>query len=552
MKRALHRRNSFLLFVVVASMLLMTACDNTPATPVPTATTVQSVAPTATTVQSTGNPTAAATPVTSGGIRRAPVGSVTNIERSEPKGELSSHTLEVSNRDAALNSLEARNTPTPQAEATPTEEVATQNGNAPEDWVVILESDFSTEDTGSWMVGEEDGFSSTLEDGRLVQTAEDGTGFFNWADETDNWTDGYISATIELDGDGFGGLTAKLSREDGNWFDIICGISTAGTYGCYKEVDSQNEKMAGGRSSAIKKTGINELALLGVGDEFTFYINGKQVKQFSGEGLVEGTWGTYVESPQGTTTNMAIDRVLFMGPGEEPIDEPTPTAEPDDPTEEPAPTDEPTEEPVDEPTATATTIVEENVIVSTDFSEDEGTWATGEGDTYSVRVEDGKLVVAALAAGNVVGTIPTEAGELADARIEATFLVEDTSSEDQPGFVGVSARSQEFLSDFEDWAQVFCGINNLGDYSCYRVSTGSDGSLNFKQIMGGNTSKIKADKENTIALTSNGSRWTFEINGSKVGSFSDNSQKEGGWGVLVLSGDDTTTGYFSQINVYDR
>jgi hypothetical protein len=561
MEKALHRRNSFLLFMVVISMVLMAACDSTPATPVPgpTATKVQSsnpVDPTATTVANVPTPTAVAnvpvTPATKGSLSSAKAGSIILDRRREPKGELSAKTLQVAGRGADLNALEARNTATPIAQATPTEEVGTDAGDAPEDWSVVLDSDFSDGDSGTWMVGDAGDFGASIEDGKLVMTASDGAGFFNWSDETVNWDDGYISAKVELDGAGVVGLSARVLKTEGKFSDIVCIIGNSGGYGCFREIDGKNENVGSGRSSAIKKNVENEIALLGIGEDFTFFINGKKVRSFSGEGVTEGAWGTYLESPAGETTNAAFSRILFMGPSGD-IDEPTPepdiTATPEEdvtatPEEDVTATTEP-----DEPTATVAP-VDEDVVVSTDFSEGEGTWLIGEGDTFLVGVQDGELVVASTTAGGVVATAPDEAMDLTDARIEATFRIEETSG-DQPGLVGVSARSQEFASDFEDWSQVFCGINNDGDYSCNRL-TQSDEGIQFKEVLHGQTDSINAGEQNTIALTSKGSRWTFEINGSKVGSFTDNSQKNGAWGVLVTSRGDSTTGFFSNVSIFNR
>lgn len=550
MEKSLHRRNSVLLFLVMLSMVLMAACDSTPATPVPapTATTGQVVAPTATTAQSSNPaaPTATTaarsntTPATGGSLGSAKAGNIVPITRSAPKGELSTRTLGNAKSGANLSALEARNTATPVAQATPTEEVSNQTSNFPEDWSVVLLSDFSDGDTGSWLTGSDGNISAQLEDDAFVMTAADGSGFYNWAEETNNWDDGYISATLKLDGVGVVGLTARLGKENNKFHGITCVISTTQNYGCYKEIDGVDERVANGRSSAIKKTGTNELALLGMGDDFTFFINGTQVRTFSGEGVTEGAWGTYLESPQGETTSAAFSRILFMGPGGD-ITEPTP--EPEEATATP-------EEEEATPTATAAT-VDEDVIVSTDFSEDGGSWLTGEGDSFSVAVTDGELAVGATTPSSVVATAPEEAMDVAEARIEATLRIEDSSA-DAPGWVGVSARSQEFASNYEDWGQVFCGINNGGDYSCNRLTTANDGIIEFKELLHGTTDSIVDGDSNTIALSSKGNRWTFEINGEKVGSFTDNSQKSGAWGVLVMSGDDATTGYFSKISIYNR
>jgi hypothetical protein len=80
----------------------------------------------------------------------------------------------------------------------------------------------------------------------------------------------------------------------------------------------------------------------------------------------------------------------------------------------------------------------------------------------------------------------------------------------------------------------------------------SDGTINFKEVLRGQTDSIVDGEQNVLSLTGKGSRWTFEINGTKVGSFTDNSVKQGAWGVLVMSGGDTTAGFFSKVEVFER
>ncbi len=563
MRGVLHARKSVLLVLIMVSMLLISACDsdNTPTVPVPTATTAQSVPATATTVQSVAptattptqantNPTATTaannqpTPAPKGSLGGAKAGTISQITRPAPKGDLAKHDLSVAKHDTPLEELEARKTPTTTPEPTPTEEVSTQNGNVPDGWTVVLDDDFSQGDSGTWIVGDAGNFSTDLEDGKLVMTAQGGYGFFNWADETDNWDNGYISATVEIDGSGVVGLAARASKIDGNWNDVLCLISASGNYSIYVELDGGSQRVASGRNTAIKKNDVNELAVLGDGQDFTFFVNGKAIKTFSGGDVEEGAWGTYVESPTGDTTTGAFSRILFMAPGEEPS-EPTATAT----TEEGEATATATVE-EEEATATPTAGTSENAIVSTDFSQDEGTWYTGSGIGYSVSVEDGELAVESDSPNGVVATSADEALDITDGRIEATLRIED-GSEDNPGFVGVSARSQEFASDFEDWSQIFCGISVAGVYSCDRLSMAASGIINFKELLHGETDSIDPSGQNTITLTGKGSRWTFEINGVKVGSFTDNSVKEGAWGVLVLSGDDITTGFFSEISIFE-
>ena len=562
MRGLLYARRSVLLVMIMVSMLVVSACDTAPATPVPNPTQVQSVAPTATAQSSNNNQATPGPggPAPGGKLGTSKAGTVTGVTRSAGKGELASEKLGQAKHDTTFDALDRSTPTTTNPEPTATEAPAGNPTGVPEDWSIVLDSDFSDDDPGAWELGQGDGFATTIENGKLTLTAEDGVGFFKWTEETINWTDGYISATVELDGAGSVGLLARFGKSGGKFNDLICLINSNGNYGCYSEVDGKTTKAASGRSSAMKKTGVNELALLGIGESFSFIVNGKSVKTFAEKNLTEGAWGLYLESPSGETTNAAFSRILFMGPGEEPV-EPTETPEPDIATETPEPDNPATETP--EPggatstprpgggTATPTAATEEDVILSTDFSEDAGTWLMGEGEGFSVSVVDGELVVASTSPSGVVGTAAEEALDVTDARIEATVRVEDGST-DKPGLVGVSGRSQEFASGFEDWSQVFCGINVNGAYSCNRLTKGSGGSVNFKEVLHGETDAIVKDGQNTLALTGKGSRWTFEINGTKVGSFTDNSVKTGAWGVLVLAGDSDTTGFFSKVDIFKR
>ncbi|MEO8286246.1 MAG: hypothetical protein ABI670_07385 [Chloroflexota bacterium] len=582
-------RKSVLMVLAMVFMVILSACDMSPATPTPapspttaqvtapTATTAaQSIAPTATTQQTT---TGQATPATAGKgkIGKASAGTFTSAERPAPKGDLATRSLQVAKGTAPFESIDpARATATvgePEATATT---APSGSATVPEDWSVVLDSDFSDGDAGTWLTGDAGDISAGVEDGTYNMVVKDGSGFYTWAEETDNWTDGYISATLKLTGPGMVGLAARVAKTDGKFSDVVCVISNSGKYGCYTELNGENTKVAAAASSAIKRNGENTLALLGVGNELTFFINGKSIKTFPADDITEGAWGAYAETGPNTTTTGSFSHIVFMGPGEEPSDV-TPTAEPDveatattEPDVEPTATTEevvetPTAEPDVEGTATTEPDVEAtattpavtptagagNVIVSTDFANESGTWYTGEGDGYSVAVTDGELAVVSSNAHGIVATASEESMDLADARIEAVVRIEDESS-DAPGFVGISGRSQEFATDYQDWSQIFCGINNNGDYTCDRLEQSENGTVDFTELLHGNVSTIEAGQPNTIALSAKGSRWTFEINGKKIGSFTDNSVKRGAWGVLVNSGDATTTGFYSKLSVFKR
>lgn len=555
--------------------VLLAACDTSPATPTPAPTATTAAAATATTPANSQSATqtpagisggqATVTTVTSAGkgkLSTAKQGTLKPANPQSPKGDIAKKTIAAAKGKNLLTSIQpARATATRPSSRPTATEVPSASPLYPEDWSVVVDSDFTTGDPGTWLTGDAGDLAADVADGAYNMTVKNGTGFYTWSDETSDWTDGYISATLTIKGNGYGGLVARLDKENDADTNVVCMISNGGRYGCYTEANGEIGVINEATSSDIKRNGENTIGLLAVGSDFVFYINGEATESFSNEDVTEGAWGAYVETPEDTTTVAQFSHILFMGPaGEEPTAEPTEeaTIEPTEeattePTEEA--TAEATEEATTEPTEEATTepgetpTVSGNVILETDFSQDPGTWYTGQGDGYSVDIVDGQLVVEYDTPQGLVTTSADEAQDLKDARFEATLTIKD-ESRSNPGYVGIFARGQQFDTDFQDWSQIFCGINNNSAYTCDLLSNADDGSINFTELIHGKTSAIKGNKENKIALIGKGSRWTFEINGTKVGSFTDNTVKSGAWGILVNSGDATTTGMISKIGIY--
>ncbi len=587
----LFKTRKFVLSVLIlAPVSLLAACDTSPASPTPVATpptaqvvatattqavpsaTTQAAAPTSTTQQSVSGNSTPATGGNKGKLALAPFGSIKAAPSPAPRGDLAARSLSVAQSSSPFDTLSpARATVTiDNSQPTATEPPPATSNGVPDNWSVVLDSDFSTGDPGTWLTGASGNVSANVQDGTYDLVVKDGSGLYTWADETSDWTDGYISATLKITGPGWAGVAGRVSKTGTKFTDIVCEIGNAGTYGCYKDVSGQSTTMGKGSSSAIKRNGINTVALLATGSDFTFFINGKAVKTFTAPEVTEGAWGAYAETDQGSTTTGAFSEILFMGPGDlngavtptvEPTIEASATAVEVQPTDtiEAQPTDTaaatvrvvtrvPTASVVTRGTVTPT-VNPANVIVSTDFSQDSGTWRTGQSAGFLIDVNNGELRVQAQNAHSIIATAPDESIDLADARIVGTVRIEDAGKTDH-GFVGFSARSQEFSSNFADWSQIFCGINNTGAYTCDKLLSASDGTVNFTEVLHGKTSRISSSKPNTIALTGIGNRWTFEVNGFKMGSFTDNSVQHGAWGVLVTSGDAGITGYFSQVSVY--
>ncbi len=305
MKGTSYIRRSLLLLVTLVFMVALAACDTTPATPVPAPTATAVPPTTAPVLQATTAPVAVATSTTAsttsgqqanptpgkGKLSSVHMGVFSELPKQSPKGDLASRSIAALKASNSFDTIEpARTTPTRQSAEPTATEVVNAPTTVPDGWSVVLDSDFSTGDAGTWIVGDGGDVAATVENGAYNLLVKNNYSVYTSADEISNWTDGYISATLQIKGSGFGGVSARFTSESKKFTDVVCRINNAGKFGCYKELAGQTSAIATGNSSAIKRNASNTIALLAIGTNFTFFINGKVAKSFVESDITEGAW----------------------------------------------------------------------------------------------------------------------------------------------------------------------------------------------------------------------------------------------------------------------
>src|SRR5436190_14934162 len=244
------------------------ATPTSPPSPTTAPTTAPQAAATATTqtssqaaTQTPAGPAGGQATKTTGGkgkISTGKQGTLKPANPQAPKGDIAKKTIAAAKGKGLLTSIEpARATVTRPSSRPTATEVPTSEPLVPEDWSVVLDSDFSTGDPGTWLIGDGGDIAADVDGGTYNMTVKNGSGFYSWSDETGDWTDGYISATLTIKGNGFGGLVARLSKEDEKSSNVVCMISNAGRYGCYTEVNGEVGVINEAASSAIKRNGEN-------------------------------------------------------------------------------------------------------------------------------------------------------------------------------------------------------------------------------------------------------------------------------------------------------
>ena len=163
-------RKSLVLIVTMVFAILLSACDMSPATPTPppSPTTAPTTAPqtdaTATTQTSsqagtqtpvtTSGGQATATTISKGKLSTGKQGTLKPANPQTPKGDIAKKTIAAAKGKGLLTSIEpARATATRPSSRPTATEVPTSEPLVPEDWSVIVDSDFSTGDPGTWLIG---------------------------------------------------------------------------------------------------------------------------------------------------------------------------------------------------------------------------------------------------------------------------------------------------------------------------------------------------------------------------------------------------------------
>lgn len=547
-------RRSILASGSVAFMVLLSACDSTTANPTPIASSPTSapIITVAPATQAAATAPAASTPQASGGAVARGVRSSTL--GNPPSPFITNHTANTtSSLQSALGASLGETLTSGNGSATAEPESTYSRGSTgastgvPNDWSVVVDNDFTTGDQGAWQVQEGANSSVAFTEDRLNLTAKNNGAAIALSTDIGVWTDGYISATVSITGQGGAGVISRAaltSDNKTNW--VSCIIYNTGVGLCYKRYNSQDSLLFKGNTSAIKRNGVNTVALLARGQNYTFFVNGKPIKSFTESDVTNGEWLLYTDSGAASTTG-AYSRATFTGPTGDAtpaVDTPaedTPVAE-DTPTTVPTavPTvgrrPSPTPAPQQTPQGDAG-----NVIVSNDFSQGADNWPTASSEGTTIDVSNGEMLITE-DAKRWMEMAPKEAQDIGDARIVADVRLEDVASKASPGLAGVTARFQSG----DDFSQIVCGITAANSYVCFSFS--ADGKTQTV-LSKGQSSAIKPNKKNTLSLLGIGSRWTFQVNGQKMGSFTYNAVKSGAWGILVWGGDKPLKAHYSQVTI---
>lgn len=214
----------------------------------------------------------------------------------------------------------------PQSLSASSDEVPT----VPDSWVPALNSDFSTGDQGNWPDIKQERFTASLGNGTWDMAATNGGLGLSWPSETNDWADGGMQVSAKVRGTGLFGIVARYSSSGDNRNLVGCGIDNTGLVFCTSVVNGENKTILNDTSSAIKPNGVNEIALLAIGQNFTFVVNNKKIKSFTAPDPKHGTWALLLQAPDSSPTSALLSTVIFYGPlnNTAPAQTPAPQAQP--------------------------------------------------------------------------------------------------------------------------------------------------------------------------------------------------------------------------------
>jgi hypothetical protein len=401
---------------------------------------------------------------------------------------------------------------------------------APDDWTLLLDEDFHDPDPDIWGTGEQtDGGSTQLTGGNLRITAKPGWIVSMTPRPATDLSDGYISATLTVDGDGTAGVVVRAGQDSEGATMYICGAGTVGFFFCYKRTQGHWSVLTSVKDDTIQPGEPILVTLTAVGDQLTLGINDVEVGSFSDDALQHGSWGLFTQA-DADVTKAVFNHVEIGVPATAPPTA-TPTARPGRPTRTPTHVASP-------PSPTPGAGAAGAVIVDNDFENgDTGTWLIGTGDSSSSQVRDGALALSLTRSNLLLINYPDEARDLADAQIDTTMRIEGST-----GFAGVFARFQQ--DDNKTWSMYFCWINNGGRWAC-----GTDVHDHSTLIGSGTLSSITPNENNRLSLRVSGGKIVFQVNDGLVLSSSDTTLARGVWGVWAGTIDQPVAAYFDRVTI---
>ncbi len=164
--------------------------------------------------------------------------------------------------------------------------------------VTLVNNTFDGDDVGTWPVGDGDGLSARVADGRYtVELTDVNLYAFIYPDESVELTDGVIAAEVQPEGDGLAGVMARFSESNDQRSMYVCWISNNGKAGCSKNVNNTWSVIVQPQTSAaVKPNDYNIIALAVKGNMLVFVVNDTEIARITDESLSSGAWGVYVEN----------------------------------------------------------------------------------------------------------------------------------------------------------------------------------------------------------------------------------------------------------------
>ena len=362
--------------------------------------------------------------------------------------------------------------------------------------IVLLKSSFNS-GPGPWPTNH---FAS-VSGGRYNVTVNPGRSSRYHPNRPSHLADGAISAVVQLSGKGQGGLMARFHATlKGKRSMYACWISNDGSFGCLKDVNDTRTAIVAPRHSAlIRSNASNTIALMVVGNEIEFQINGQHASSYTeivGRPLSGGNWGVYDANPTSRAFTAHYDTIAIV--------KPTGVV--------------PSNGGVDAAT----------VILHSTFDADPGAWPI----TKRAHVAHGYYNIA-VETEHYAQYHPDKPTALGNGTIAAAIAL------GAPGRVGLMARFQATPDD--KWSMYACWINNKGMFGCLKDVTDTRTAV----VTARRSALIRPNAINTIALSAVGADIVFRVNGQTVAVYTDGASSPlaaGYWGLYV---DNNTTSPFT-------
>jgi hypothetical protein len=200
------------------------------------------------------------------------------------------------------------------------------------------------------------------------------------------------------------------------------------------------------------------------------------------------------------------------------------------------------EEPAAEPTEVATggdsgggtgdAPADTSAVITSDFSEDNGDWPTGDTEDFSGLVVNGQYVMQLKTPQQYLTVSPDAASDVSDGAISTEVTIGGAT-----GFAGVMMR---YKDENDQRSMYVCWINNSSEFGCSKNVNNSWTVL----VSPTNDSVIKPNDVNRITMAVIANNILFDINDKEVASFTDDSLTGGSAGFYIENFDEPVTAYY--------